>query len=253
MGVRFQTFGIAVAVLTVGLFLPAEQTSAQSGAGDGYLFHTPKASLSLRLGVARPNAQDGVFSFSSDLLTINRGDFTGLSAAASLDFMVTSRLSIEMGTAFSGRDISSEYRDWVDNDDLPIEQITRFRRVPVTMGAKLYLSPTGRSLGRYAWVPSKFAPYVSAGGGFMYYAFKQSGDFVDFQTNDVFRSTLRASDWTTMGYGAAGFQYNVTSRAGIVTEGRYEYAKAQMGSDFVGFPRIDLSGWGITSGLSLRF
>jgi hypothetical protein len=87
----------------------------------------------------------------------------------------------------------------------------------------------------------------------MYYKFTQTGDFVDFQDNDVFPSTLESSDWTPTAYGAVGFNYNLTARAGIVTEARYERAQADMGRDFVGFPRIDLSGWGVTTGLSLRF
>jgi hypothetical protein len=253
MSARFQTAGLAVAVLAVGLMLPPKTAVAQSGSGDGFLFHQPKASLTLRIGVARPDAQDGVFAFTSDLLTVNRNDFTGFSAAANLDFMVTSRLAIEMGTGVSARQVSSEYRDWVDLDDLPIEQTTNFRRTPVTAGFKLFLLPTGRSLGRYAWVPNTFAPYISAGGGFMYYKFSQSGDFVDFQDNDVFRASLESSDWTSSAYGAVGFNYNLTAHAGIVTEARYEHANANMGRDFVGFPRINLSGWGVTTGLSLRF
>lgn len=253
MSARFHALAVAMVVLATGFVGPVEQAGAQTGAGDGFLFHRPQASLTLRIGVARPDARDGVFAFASNLLTINRNDFTGLSAAANLDFMINSRLSVEMGTAVSGRDVSSEYRDWVDLDDLPIEQTTRFRRTPVTAGAKLYLLPTGRSLGRYAWVPNTFAPYVSAGGGFMYYKFTQSGDFVDFETNDVFRTNLASSDWTSMAYGAVGFNYNLSARTGIVTEARYEHAQANMGRDFVGFPHIDLSGWGVSTGLSFRF
>jgi hypothetical protein len=40
---------------------------------------------------------------------------------------------------------------------------------------------------------------------------------------------------------------------GLVTEARYERARAPMSSDFVGFDRIDLSGFTLSTGLHLRF
>jgi len=243
---------MAVAFMLSLIALPLT-ASAQTGAGDGYLFHSPKASLSLRVGVAKPTADSRVFSFASDQLTLDRGDFTGVSLGADLDFAITSRVAIQMGTSLSTRSIGSNYRDFVDNDDAEIEQNTSFRRAPVTAGVKVYLMSPGRSLGRFAWVPSRIAPYVAAGGGLMYYKFRQSGDFVDFENFDVFASTLESSGWTSTAYGSAGVNYSLSARMGLVTEARYERARAPMSSDFVGFDRIDLSGFTLSTGLHLRF
>ncbi len=226
---------------------------AQSGSGDGFLFRAPQGSFSLRLGMARPSADSKVFAFTSDKLTVNRGDFAGVSAAADLDVAITRRVAFQLGVAVSARETGSEYRDFVDNNDLPIEQQTMFRRAPVTAGLKLYLTAPGRSLGKFAWVPSRITPYVAAGGGLMYYAFRQSGDFVDFANLDVFPSTLESSGWTSMAYGSAGVNYSLSARVGLVAEGRYDRARAPMGTDFVGFDRIDLSGLSFTTGLHLRF
>ena len=95
----------------------------------------------------------------------------------------------------------SEFRHFIDNNDQPIEQTTTFRRVPITIGVKQYLTSTGRSIGKFAWIPSRFAPYVGAGGGTMFYSFRQDGDFIDFQTNDVFPSYYASSGWTGTAYG----------------------------------------------------
>lgn len=226
---------------------------AQSGAGDGFLFHVPRATVSLRLGMAQPSADSKVFAFTSEKLTMSRGDFAGASAAADLDITITRRVAFQMGVAVSARETGSEYRDFIDNNNLPIEQRTAFRRVPLTAGLKLYLTSPGRSLGRFAWVPSKLTPYVTAGGGLMYYSFRQSGDFVDFQNFDVFPLELESSGWTSMAYGSAGVNYALSARLGLVTEARYDRAQAPMGRDFVGFDRIDLSGLSLTTGLHLRF
>jgi hypothetical protein len=56
-----------------------------------------------------------------------------------------------------------------------------------------------------------------------------------------------------MGYGALGVNYSLSSRFGLVTEARYERAKAPMSSDFIGFDRIDLSGLTFTTGLHIRY
>lgn len=240
------TFTVAFAGLPLAL-------QAQSGAGDGFLFHTPKAALALRVGVAKPSADSRVFSFASEQLTLDRGDFTGLGVAADLEVSVTSRVAFLMGTAMTTRSVASNYRDFVDNDDAEIEQSTTFRRAPVTAGLKVYLTPPGRSLGRFAWVPSRFSPYVAAGGGVMYYAFRQSGDFVDFEDLAVFATTLESSGWTSTMYGSAGVNYSLSARMGLITEARYDRARAPMGRDFDGFDRIDLSGFSLSTGLHLRF
>jgi hypothetical protein len=87
----------------------------------------------------------------------------------------------------------------------------------------------------------------------MYYSFRQQGDFVDFEDFAVFPSTMESSGWTSMGYGALGVNYSLSSRFGLVTEARYERAKAPMSSDFIGFDRIDLSGLTFTTGLHIRY
>ena len=71
-------------------------------------------------------------------------------------------------------------REFTDNNDLPIQQSTKYRRVPLTVGLKYYLADRGRSVGEFAYIPSKIAPYVGVGAGAMWYKFEQNGDFVDF-------------------------------------------------------------------------
>ncbi len=248
--------GVAIAS-GLGLALALAGTpacvAAQTGAGEGYLFHSPRAAFSLHLGVARPSADSKVFSFASEQLTLNRGDFTAFNAGADLDITIVPRVALQLGTSFSTRAVSSNYRDFVDNDDQEIEQSTTFRRAPVTAGVKVYLTSPGRQLGRFAWVPSKLTPYVGAGGGLMYYSFRQSGDFVDFTDFGIFGSTLESSGWASTAYGSAGLNYTLSARVGLVTEARYDRANAPMSSDFIGFDHIDLSGFSVTTGFHFRF
>lgn len=233
--------------------VPAIPLSAQSRGGDGFLFSPPHATLSIRGGFARPSASSDVFSFVTERLTVNRGDFSGLSLATDLAIRVHSRADVLVGTGISTRVKRSEDRAFIGTDDLPIEQRTTFRRIPITAGLKLHLRPEGRTISKLAWVPSKLSPYVAAGGGMMYYLFKQDGEFVDYKTFDVFGTSLKSADVSAMAFGSVGTTYSLTPHIGLNAELRYEHARGALSSDFRGFSPIDLSGVGLTAGFLFRF
>lgn len=241
-----------MAVLVACVLAAPTALHAQSS-GNGYLFGRPHATFTLRGGFASPTANSDVFSFSSKQLTVGKGDFGSASIGADLGLRISDRVDLQFGVASMGRNVDSEFRDWVDNNDLPIQQRTTFRRTPVTAGLKYFLTSPGRTLSRLAWVPSKFTPYVAAGAGAMWYTFKQEGDFVDFQTLDVFSSNLSSSSWAPMAYGAGGVDYSLSPHLSLTTEARYDYARATMNKSFEGFNRIDLSGLSANVGLTVRF
>jgi hypothetical protein len=87
----------------------------------------------------------------------------------------------------------------------------------------------------------------------MWYEFLQAGDFVDFQTLDVFPDRFESSGWAPAGQAMLGFELSLTTRLGLSAEARYTLAKARLSSDFQGFDPIDLSGASATMGVALRF
>lgn len=221
--------------------------------GDGFLFATPRATLTLRGGLTAPRAQGDLFGFVTDQFTLGRGDFRAPAGELSLGVRLAPRLDLDVGVAYSRSNKESEFRHWVDNRDLPIQQTTSLARVAPTMGLRLYLLPRGRSVGSFAWIPSRFAPYVGAGGGAMWYRLRQDGDFIDFSTTAVFPDTFESSDWTTTAHVKAGADYSLGPRWALTGEGRYDWAHARLGRDFVGFDGIDLSGAALTLGFTVRF
>lgn len=226
--------------------------SAQSG-GDGFFFKPPAGSITLYGGFDHANAGSDIFSFTTSQLTVDRGDFSAPTVGVDLSFRLASRFDAVLGVAYAGRSTPSEFRDFVDQNDLPIQQTTTFQRLPVSASLKAYLVPRGRTIGHYAWVPNRYALYVGAGGGAMWYRFRQRGDFIDFNTNEVFSDTFASSGWTPEGHALAGLEISLSPRWAITTEGRYTWARATLGSDFSGFQRIDLSGVSATAGLTVRF
>ncbi|GIT66577.1 MAG: hypothetical protein Ct9H300mP25_00490 [Acidobacteriota bacterium] len=84
-------------------------------------------------------------------------------------------------------------------------------------------------------MPSRFVPYVGAGGGFLWYQFQQSGDFVDFKDMAIFRALYKSDGWTPSGtrsevYISASHQaYRFTGEA------RQIWADAELNRDFSNF------------------
>lgn len=242
------------AALGVGVLLAsaAPAPAAAQGSGNGFLFRAPAASLAIRGGFNHASASSELFSFSTEHLTLDRGDFSGPSVGADLSIRLTPRIALGLGAAYTGVNARSEMRDWVDEDDRPIEQTTQFQRVPVTADVRAYLTPRGRSVGRFAWVPARYAPYVGVGGGAMWYRFRQQGEFVDFKTLDIFGDELESSGWTPMAQALAGIDISLSPRFVLTGETRYSWAKAELSSSFQDFDRLDLSGLSTSIGISIR-
>lgn len=248
--VRWSVFTVIGPLLMAGT--PAH-SAAQAGGGDGYLFGQPSAVLSLRIGLNQPNASSDVFRQFNHDLTLSRSDYLAPSLMLDVAVPLSSHSELVLAGGVAGSTASSEFRAFVDNDDMPIEQATTFLRVPISIGLKWNFIPSGRQVGQLAWVPSKFVPYVAVGGGVMRYSLRQSGDFIDFNNMQVFNTTISSSGWGGMGYAAMGATLNLRSWLGYTTEVRYDSGNAALRGDFRGFDRVALSGAGVTTGLTFRF
>ena len=221
--------------------------------GKGFLFGAPSGSVTVRGGWAGATAHSDLFDFTTSTLTLNRGAFSSPEVGIDLDFRVRDRTNVVVSAGLSGVDRHSEFRHYIDNNDQPIEQATIFRRVPVTVTLKQYVTSPGRSIGRFAWIPSRAAAYVGVGGGIQYYRFVQRGDFIDFQTLDVFPDTFASDGWAGIANALAGVDYSLSPRFAVTTEARYAWSSAALSHDFSGFNRLDLSGFSTTVGLTVRF
>ncbi len=250
-GASWKRGGRAILLLSA-LAALAAPVRAQD-AGSGYLFHVPTATWTVRTGYDFASANSDIFSTVMSNLTLDRSDFSSATIATDLAFRLSSQVDAEFGLGYSHASAQSQARGWLDNNNMPIEQATDFTRIPLTVSLKAYLQPRGQSIGQFAWVPARVAPFVGAGVGTMYYKFRQGGDFVDTTTTDVFSSVLSSSAWTPMFDGFVGADFTINPSMAFTVEARYSWAQAQLGGDFSGFDRIDLSGVAITGGLTFRF
>jgi hypothetical protein len=249
--------GAAVGALT----LLVQPVGAQSS-GKGFLFSPPVGSFSLRGGYALASAGSGVFDDATSQLTLSKSDFGSIAWGGDISYSPSTRFDLVFDGGISSSTKDSEVRDFVEDlpngGSAPIRQTTRYRRVPLTVGIKYYLADRGRSIGQFAYIPSKYAPYVGIGAGAMWYKFKQNGDFVDFASDpqfpEIFTAELESSGWTPMAHGAAGIDYSIGPWLALTGEARYQWARARLDPiTFEGYDKIDLSGVTGTVGFRVRF
>lgn len=228
-------------------------SQSQGQSGDGFLFHRPVVSLSVRAGYDRPMASSDIYKFAIEQLTLSKTDFAAAGIQADLGIRIADRTEIVMSLGSATRNKQSEFRDYVDNNDNPIQQVTSLRRTPMTVGIKYALSAPGDRIGKFVWIPNRLTPWIGAGAGIMGYRFGQSGDFVDFQTLNVFNRKVASDGFAPMGYAHVGADVRLTTRLALTGDLRYSFARATMSSSFEGFDKIDLSGTAATMGLTVRY
>ncbi len=242
----------SLVVLLAFLGLTLSGVPARAQTSPDFLFGKPKGTIGVRTGWVFASAKSDLFTDLQDQFTLDRKDFNAPAIGVDLDFAVSPRASVVIGFDFSKASKNSEYRDFVDNQRLPITQTTSLRETNLSGGIKFALTPRGREISSRAWIPASVTPYVGAGGGLMHYQLLQFGDFIE-DDFDVVPDTIRSAGWTPSAHVFGGVDVKLSRRVYVSGEGRYLWSNATLGSDFIGFEPIDLAGFKLTGGVSYMF
>jgi opacity protein-like surface antigen len=219
----------------------------------GALAVLPSASfagnLDVRLGAFFPNADSVLFHddavlYQKDGRPLETSDWIGLAGGVSYNARIAR--NIELGFALDGygRTVHTSYRDYVTETGREINQSLKLSIVP--LGVSLRFVPTSRR--------ARIAPFILVGGDFIFYTYEEFGDFIDFDVPDtpVISDSFRSEGFQPGFHVGGGLRVSVSDDIGLVGEYRYQYAKDDMGDDFIG-NRIDLSGSMVTLGVNIRF
>jgi len=253
----------ALLVATLFAVFPPEDAAAQGG--NGFLFRQPVVSVGLRTGYALQSAGSDIFAHTRDQLTVEKGDFSAGYIGGEFGVRISDHIDLALGVGHAKSSTESEFRDWTEDtedtpageDGLPIEQVTDFSTTPLTLSVKYYLMDRGRSIGRFAWIPSRMNVYLGGGVGVTYYRFDQSGDWVDDEDPD--NVVIFPSDFTSGGrgkqlHGLAGLDVSVHKNLYFTGEARYLSADAAINKQFFdGFDDVDLAGFQFSVGISAWF
>lgn len=217
------------------------------------MFGRPRGAVALRGSWVFARAGSDLFDFVTDQLTLEPKDFDGPAIGGEVAIAIGSRLEVLGGLEFTKSSAPSEYRRFVDNNNLPIEQETRLKNLHLNGSVRVALIPRGHSVSRLAWIPRGITPYIGGGAGAVRYEFTQTGDFVDFVDLSVFSDVFVSKGWAPSGHVFGGADIQVYRMLFLQIEGRYLWSSAKLDADFIDFDPIDLAGFRTTAGVSFLF
>jgi hypothetical protein len=212
--------------------------------------------LDLRLGGYFPRGNETLFQDDRSLYFVEKSDFYGVYGGIEYNQVLTT--NVELGLSFDGygQTVDTSYRDYTWDDGSEIRQALKLDMLP--LGVSIRFVPTSKK--------AKIAPYVGGGVDAIFYKYQEVGDFVCFPPSggscehdyDVVSDAF-VSEGTAFGFHVlGGLRVYVNRDIAIVGEGRYQWAKADMGDDFAPnepglVNTIDLSGATFTVGVHIRF
>ena len=206
-------------------------------------------SLNLNLGYFALRGEDT--RIVDDVITENLGLFAfGLdqfnNASVGAEWLVGLGEFVEvgLGVGFYRQTVLSVYDDFVDVDGTEIEQDFKLRVTPVTATVRFY--PFGQR--------SAIQPFAGAGVGLFNWRYSEVGEFVDFNTFDVFRDRFAAEGNDVGAVYLGGVRVLAGTRYAVGVEVRYQDVQGVVGID-QGFldERIDLGGLTTSVSFNVRF
>ena len=175
---------------------------------------------------------DDVLLENLNLFAFDISDFNNGTVGAEWLVGLGDHFDVGVGLGFYQRTVLSVYNDFIDFDGTEIEQDFRLRVVPVT--ATVRVLPFGRTA---------VQPYFGVGLGLFNWRYSEVGEFVDFDTFDIFRDRYVAEGNDIGAIILGGVRFPVGDKFSIGGELKYQSSTGTVGID-QGFlnERIDLGG-----------
>ena len=238
-------FGAAVAV---AVLLPAAaqaQITRVSGSDT-------RQSFGVNLGAFLPNGEDS--RVDNDVLVTNLNsllfdidDFKGFSFGAEYLFGVTKYIEVGGDLSYYQKTAPSIYRPplFDESDGSDIEQDLKLKIVPVT--ASVRFLPLGRD--------GAVQPYIGIGASLLNWRYSETGEFVDFSDNTIFRESYVVSGHKIAPVVIGGVRFPVADVWTVGGEFRWQDASDDTGGRAAGFldDKIDLGGWTWNFNVHIRF
>jgi len=176
-------------------------------------------------------------------LAFNVKDFNGATFSGEWLVGITNYLEAGFGAGYYQRTVPSVYRDVVNVNNSEIEQDLKLRIVPLT--ATVRFLPIGHG---------SVEPYVGAGVAAFRWRYSETGEFVDFSDNSIFRDNFVASGTAVGPVVLGGVRAPFADAFDIGGELRYQKASGDTSKEpGLLAPKIDLGGWTAALTFHVRF
>jgi len=169
-----------------------------------------------------------------NFLSFNLKDFNNLALGGDWHVNLGPYLEAGAGVGYYRRTVPSIYARFVNRDGSEIEQDMKLRIIPVT--ATVRVLPLGHT--------ARVQPYVGGGIGLYSWRYSETGEFVDFRDNSIFRDRFVANGNDVGPVFLAGVRAPVGLHWMVGGELRHQRAEGHVGVE-TGFAedRIDLGGY----------
>lgn len=204
-------------------------------------------SITFQLGAFLPKAEDS--RTAGDVLVVNRqylvfnvSDFNGFTTGGEWAIGLGEFFEAGVGVGYFQETVPTVYDAWVNSDGSEIQQDLRLRIVPVTVVARIL--PLGNK--------RAFQPYVGGGLGIYSWKYSETGEFVDFYDNSIYRTSYVQSGTSVGPVAVFGARGRLSRSFTLGMEVRLQWGQADLSQDFLG-DKLDLGGTSILSTFTYRF
>ncbi len=239
------------ATLTLTLLVLTVAAASRAGA----------AGFDARIGGYFPRGDETLFLddrslYLKDGAPLEKSDFYGVYGGVEFNHVLMPNVELGIHLDGYGRTVDTSLAAWTRPDGSEIRQSLKFSQIP--LGITIRFLPTSKR--------ARIVPYVGGGVDAVFWNYEEFGDFVDVFSPDCgtdlgcpvvpdhFRSSGTAFGFHALG----GVRVYLNRDIAIVAEGRYQWAKDDMGEDFAPnepglINTIDLTGATFTVGVHVRF
>jgi opacity protein-like surface antigen len=197
----------------------------------------------LRIGFFTPRGNSDLWESNAQIFTGKAEDFRDVTFGGDMLWSINRNASVMFSlSTYEGQQLQSD-RDFTDENGGSITHNSRLSITPLTVGFVLY--PAGRK--------APVVPYLGAGAGFYFWRYREAGDFVNTDTLEVFTDRYESSGVAPGAFAVAGLDVPVRPNWSVFLEGRYHWAKGNLGGDFEPLSKIDLSGPEFSAGVGWKF
>jgi len=230
---------LIVGLVAILVVQAASTPAASAQTNQSVSFHA--GYFALRAEDARP--VDDVLVQNLGFLAFDLSELSGATVGGDWLVGIGDHLEAGVGLGYYRRTTPSVYRDFVDADGTEIAQEMKLRVTPLTFTVRFL--PLGRR---------GIQPYIGAGVGVFNWRYAETGEFVDFSDNSIFRASF-VDDGNEVGpVVLGGLRIPVGDAFAVGGEVRYQQVEATLAPD-VGFlgTVLDLGGFTSVVTVQIRF
>lgn len=208
----------------------------------------PRYAFSLHSGYRALHIQSALFDDNEHDFGITGGDFLAARYGLEFDFTVLPPFDIMIGIESGGATTYGSYLDFTYEDGGEIEHQATLGLSEVTVGARF----------RIVRGPTRFRPYLLLGASGALYTYEELGEFVDFETEDIFYDEFVERSFLPGFFVGGGVDFELARRPGggrieLFGEFRYARTEGEHDDDFIGFGFLELNRSGALLGFRFRF